>query len=60
MTVTQIFSKDQTYEVTGTSFWPEGEILMDGKAVNLSEHPNLKKFLYSGIPNYCSRHPGIL
>lgn len=35
--------------VTGTGFRPDGEFLLEGKAVNLSDHPNLKKILYAGV-----------
>ncbi len=41
MTVKTVVTANRTYEVTGTGYAPEGEILLDGEPANRKRHPNL-------------------
>jgi magnesium-transporting ATPase (P-type) len=43
MTVRAIHTREHTYEVTGTGYAPEGEILLDGTPVAAADHPDLAR-----------------
>ncbi|QGU04640.1 cation-transporting P-type ATPase [Corynebacterium comes] len=43
MTVRAIHTREHTYEVTGTGYSPDGEILLADAPVNLAEHPDLAR-----------------
>ena len=43
MTVRAIHTREHIYDVTGTGYSPEGQILVDGAAVDLGEHPDLER-----------------
>lgn len=45
MTVTTIILENETYEVTGTGYAPEGEIKSSQQKISLTEHPTLLQFL---------------
>jgi len=49
MTVREIFAGAKHYEVTGTGYEPQGEIRLDGAAINMSEHPALAECLRAGV-----------
>ncbi len=41
MTVRQVVTNHNTYEVTGTGYAPEGEVLLDGQPAHASDYPDL-------------------
>ena len=43
MTVRAIHTREHTYEVTGTGYAPEGEILLDAAPVDATAHPDLAR-----------------
>jgi len=45
MTVKKIFTKDRQYNVEGSGYNPEGEILLDKTPVDPKDHESLKRFL---------------
>ncbi|MEB3228755.1 MAG: HAD-IC family P-type ATPase [Synechocystis sp.] len=49
MTVQQIWAGEQFYDVTGVGYDAEGEILHQGKPVDLDQHPALKDCLLCGF-----------
>ncbi|MFQ3679576.1 MAG: HAD-IC family P-type ATPase [Pseudanabaenaceae cyanobacterium] len=49
MTVQQVWAGGEAYEVTGGGYEPNGELLWQGKAIDLTEHPTLKACLQSGL-----------
>ena len=49
MTVRTIFDGEKTYEVTGSGYKPEGEILYEQTTVSLDELKNLKQVLRIGF-----------
>jgi Ca2+-transporting ATPase len=49
MTVKFVFAGNNLFEVTGIGYEPKGEFLLDKKAINQSEYPELEKTLMSGI-----------
>ena len=52
MTATQIWTLDQTYDVTGTGYDPAGHIAADGARVRAADDPVLSQVLRVGL--YCS------
>ena len=51
MTVREIFAGGKLYEVTGVGYEPQGEIRLDGSAVNMTEQPALAECLRAGVLN---------
>jgi len=51
MTVTRLWSDGQFVEVTGRGYRPEGEFLVDGKAVNIYEYQGIMSTLWVGAMN---------
>jgi Ca2+-transporting ATPase len=49
MTVKQVFDGEQVFEVTGTGYDPEGEILRQWMAVNPKDYPNLQMLFRVGL-----------
>jgi Ca2+-transporting ATPase len=49
MTVREIFSGGNVYEVTGGGYEPKGEIQLGGTPVKLAEHPALAECLLAGV-----------
>ena len=49
MTVTEIYSGDKFFELTGTGFEPIGEIKHKQIAININEYPILKECLITGL-----------
>lgn len=45
MTVTKLYTNQQSYTLTGTGYDYKGDILLDGKQRRLEEDPNLKRML---------------
>ena len=43
MTVRAIHTRNHTYEVTGTGYAPEGQLLLDAAAVTVDDHPDLAR-----------------
>ena len=41
MTVRAVVTPDSTFQVTGTGYAPEGEVLLDGAPASLGDHPDL-------------------
>ncbi|WP_394282076.1 cation-transporting P-type ATPase [Corynebacterium sp.] len=41
MTVRQVVTNSNTYEVTGTGYAPEGQVLIDDQPAHASDHPDL-------------------
>lgn len=48
MTAQVIVTEDASYDVTGTGYKPEGEILLDGQAVSLEENDVLRELVIAG------------
>ncbi|MFO8068693.1 MAG: HAD-IC family P-type ATPase, partial [Alkalibacterium sp.] len=48
MTVQKIITTEGEYKVTGVGYAPEGEVLKNGEAVTVDEHPILKELIQSG------------
>ena len=48
MTVQRIWSDGKFYEVSGSGYSPEGEILLDGNSINTQDYPQLKECLLAG------------
>ncbi|MFX1531784.1 MAG: cation-translocating P-type ATPase [Promethearchaeota archaeon] len=51
MTVERFWINEKEYEVTGSGYDPEGEILMDGMSSNLKDNSTFQKFIDSMILN---------
>lgn len=51
MTVTRIWSDGQFVEVTGRGYKPEGEFLVDGKAVDIHQYQGIMSTLWIGAMN---------
>lgn len=51
MTVTRIWAGGSTIEVTGTGYTPEGEFKIDGKPIQLSDHPSALTAIWLGALN---------
>lgn len=52
MTVVGIYTAENEYEIDGSGYNPEGNIMLDGKEVSPEEDPVLMKMLYSaGLSN---------
>ena len=51
MTVTRIWSDNNTFEVSGTGYVPEGEFSIDGKTISVSDYPSLATTLWVGALN---------
>jgi Ca2+-transporting ATPase len=49
MTVQAIFAGGKLYRVTGIGYAPEGEVLLDGKAADPKNHPDLMRVLRVGV-----------
>ena len=49
MTVTSIYAGGRRYTVTGSGYAPRGEILLQGRRVELDEHPELELTLRIGM-----------
>ncbi len=49
MTVQAVYACDTLFKVTGVGYEPKGEFLLDAKAVNIGDYPDLVKTLKSGI-----------
>ena len=49
MTVRVVWTSRRAYQVTGTGYAPEGEFLVDGRAVRPGEHPDLTATLAAGV-----------
>ncbi|MGB9596608.1 MAG: cation-translocating P-type ATPase, partial [Candidatus Poribacteria bacterium] len=49
MTVKYVFAGGNLFEVTGIGYEPKGEFLLNKKPINLSEYPELKNAIISGI-----------
>ena len=52
MTATQLWTADQTYDVTGTGYDPAGHIEADGRRVRVNDDPVLAALLQTGL--YCN------
>lgn len=48
MTVREVMTRDQTFEVSGGGYSPEGEVTVSGATVNFADHPNLAGLITSG------------
>ena len=51
MTVTKLWVDGQFVDVTGTGYRPQGEFMVDGKAVNLHQYPAAMTALWLGVLN---------
>ncbi len=51
MTVTRVWAGGELVHVTGTGYAPAGEFQMDGKTVDLKEHPAILSALWLGVLN---------
>ncbi len=51
MTVTRLWAGGQFFEITGSGYSPNGEILLDGKKASLEDYPALQTVLWAGILN---------
>lgn len=49
MTVESVVTKQHEFEVTGTGYQPEGAVCLDGQPVQLAEHPDLQKLIFSWL-----------
>ncbi|MCD6402837.1 MAG: calcium-translocating P-type ATPase, SERCA-type, partial [Candidatus Aenigmarchaeota archaeon] len=49
MTVRKIWVNGKTYDVTGVGFEPKGEILLDGKRIDIKNHKELIKLVKIGF-----------
>lgn len=49
MTVTKIWTRDQTFDVSGTGYDPIGSITVDGAPIATSEHPVLSDLLHVAL-----------
>lgn len=49
MTAQDIITADHRYQVTGTGYAPEGQILLNQEAVNIAEDSTLQKLLVAGF-----------
>lgn len=51
MTVTRLWVDGSLYEVTGSGYHAEGDFLLDGKAIDFTEHPAARAALWVGALN---------
>lgn len=51
MTVTRLWAGGETIDVTGTGYVPEGEFKIDGKTINLRDHPAALTAIWLGALN---------
>lgn len=49
MTVQAVYAGGQAFELTGSGYTPEGDILMDGRAIRPGGHPALLECLKAGL-----------
>ncbi|UOY01203.1 HAD-IC family P-type ATPase [Blastococcus sp. PRF04-17] len=49
MTVTTVVAGERNYQVTGTGYAPEGQLLENGGPVDLDGHPALRECLVAGL-----------
>ncbi len=49
MTVQAVYASDTLFKVTGVGYEPKGEFLLDGKAVNIGDYPDLGKGLTCAV-----------
>jgi len=49
MTVREIFAGGKLFEVTGGGYEPIGEIRLDGKPIDIAQHPALAECLHAGV-----------
>ncbi len=57
MTVKSIWAGGREYEVEGTGYGTEGDILRDGQAVHLDDEPGLRNLLLAGL--LANEAPGL-
>jgi Ca2+-transporting ATPase len=55
MTVEKFWINNEEFEVTGSGYDSEGEIMKEGSSVNLEENPTFQKFIHSMVLNNNSR-----
>ena len=48
MTVTRVWVDGQSFHVTGEGYDPTGELRLDGKSVDLAQHPGVASALWAG------------
>ena len=49
MTVSKVAAAGNVYSVSGAGYRPEGEIMLDGSAVSMDEHPWLAELVRAGL-----------
>lgn len=55
MTVQQVFADGKFFDVTGSGYEPNGEVIVDGQRVVLDRHTALRETLLAGLLNNDSR-----
>ncbi len=51
MTITRIWTGGNSFQVTGSGYSPNGDFLVDGKAVDPNDYPSLNTVLWVGVLN---------
>lgn len=51
MTVTRVWVDGDLFEVTGTGYVPKGDFLLDGRIIEIKDHPCLANALWVGVLN---------